>query len=115
MFELGRKPSQVILLVFLDRNDKNRKGKVFPLCDYSFRWVSTAPSLRIIALWVHPFNHINIKETVSQFSPKYQYKTDDFFFLSISGVTTWTSLQLISIRVRLPDFLYFFIETNSVA
>ena len=24
--------------------------------DYSFRWLSTAPSHRIIALWVHPFS-----------------------------------------------------------
>ena len=34
MFELGRKPSQVILGVFfLIENSQNRKGLVFPLCN----------------------------------------------------------------------------------
>ena len=28
--------------------------------DYCFRWLSTAPSHRIIALWVHPLKHTSL-------------------------------------------------------
>ena len=59
MLELGRKPSQVILVVcFRSKIAKIAKDKCSHSAmdlDYCFRWLSTAPSHRIIALWVHPF------------------------------------------------------------
>ena len=58
MLELGRKPSQVILVVFFrEKIAKIAKDKC-PHCamdlDYCFRWLSMAPSQGLIALWVHP-------------------------------------------------------------
>ena len=58
MFELGRKPSQVILGVFISSKiAKIAKGKCSHCAmdlDYCVRWLSTVPSHRLIALLVHP-------------------------------------------------------------
>ena len=45
MLDLGRKPFHCFFYIEISKNRK----------DYSFRWLSTAPSQRIIALWVHPY------------------------------------------------------------
>ena len=59
MLDLGRKPSQVISVIFFYiENSKNRKGLVFPLCDGFRLFISMAidgPTNRMIAPWVHPF------------------------------------------------------------
>ena len=58
MLALGRKPSQVILVaLFRSKIAKITKDKCSHCAmdlDYCFRWLSTAPSHRIITLWVHP-------------------------------------------------------------
>ena len=50
----------------------NRKGKVFPLCDASFRSSNYADQQGFIALWVHPFRivvkssmvvHVDLEKT----------------------------------------------------
>ena len=65
MLEIGCKPSQVILIVFLD--PKYTKDKCFHCAmdlGYCFRWLSMVPSHRIIALWVHPFRaHISLESS----------------------------------------------------
>ena len=52
MLDVGQKPFQSILSQSLALN---RKGKVFPLCDASFRSPIYAHQQAFIALWVHPF------------------------------------------------------------
>ena len=48
---------------------KDKCSRCAVALDYSFRWLSTAPSQRIIALWVHPLKVVvdqrctNIKES----------------------------------------------------
>ena len=47
MLDVGRKPSQVISVVFYIEISTNCKGQVFPLCDDYFQWSSSAPSIAI--------------------------------------------------------------------
>ena len=58
MLDLGRKPSQVISVVFftskIAKIAKDKCTHSAMALDYSFQWVSTGLSHRIIALWVHP-------------------------------------------------------------
>ena len=59
MLDIGRKQSQVISVVFFTLKIAKITKDVCSHCvmglNYSFRWLSMAPSHRIIALWVHPF------------------------------------------------------------
>ena len=52
MLDIGRKPFQLIPRLSLALN---RKGKVFPLCNASFRSSNNAHRQASIARWVHPF------------------------------------------------------------
>ena len=56
MLDVGRKPFQSIPSPSLALN---RKGKVFPLCDTSFRLPNYALQQASIAMWVHPLIVIN--------------------------------------------------------
>ena len=47
MLDLGRKPSEVISVIFYIQISKNCKRQVFPPCDDYFQWVSTTPSIAI--------------------------------------------------------------------
>ena len=63
MLEIGRKPSQVVLVLFLIENSKNHKDRCSHCAmdlDYCFRCLSTVPSHRIIALLVHPVRTSNL-------------------------------------------------------
>ena len=60
MLDIDRKPSQVISVVCYHNKIAIAQGKCSHgamALDYYFRSQSTAPSHRIIALWVHPFSH----------------------------------------------------------
>ena len=60
MLDIGQNPSQVILVLFftlkIAKIIKDKCSHCVMGLDYSFRWLSTAPSHRIIALWVHPLS-----------------------------------------------------------
>ena len=65
MLDIGRKPSQVISVVFFtSKIEKIAKDKCSHCAiglDVSFRWLSLAPSHRIIALWVNPLRQPILK------------------------------------------------------
>ena len=64
MLEISFRPSQVILVVFLDRKmakiTKDKCSRCAMDLDYCFRWLLTVPSHRIIALWVHSLTECKI-------------------------------------------------------
>ena len=61
MLDIGPKPSQVISVVFLHRRiAKDKCSHCVMGLDYCFRWVLTALLHRIIALWVHPLNLLQL-------------------------------------------------------
>ena len=97
MLDVGWKPFQSIPSPFLALN---RKGKVFPLCDASFRSPNYAHRQAFIALWVHHLKgctHCAIKGSFNLYQRKGNRKP--MFHQAFSG------------RVGASDAIYFALGT----
>ena len=55
MLDLGQKPFQLLFTLKLAKITKDKCSHCAMTFDNQFRCLSTAPSNRIITLWVHPF------------------------------------------------------------